>query len=108
MIEGTTTQEMLENAGKIIEGLENEVYDLKKRITDKLMALRHYRAVELLSVEQMYWNLWSRRSSELVGLLKEGTISLCIAAGHRIDLLEARKKELSKMLEDLGELGPSV
>lgn len=108
MIEGATTQEMLENAGKIIEGLEHDVGDLKKRIIDKLMSLRHYRAVELFTVEQMYWDLWARRSSELVGLLREGTISLCIAAGHRIDLLENRKKELNKMLEDLGELGPGV
>lgn len=108
MIEGTTTQEMLENARKIIEGLEHDVEDLKKRVADKLKTLRRYHAVELLSVEQMYWDLWSRRSSELAGLLKDGTISLCIVAGHRIDLLENRKKDLGKMLEGLGELGPGV
>jgi hypothetical protein len=108
VIEGATTQEMLENAYKIIESLEREVDDLKHTATDRLMVMRHYRAVELLSIEYMYWNLWSRRSGELTGLLKEGTVSLCIAAGRRIELLEQRKKELIQMLEDIGELSPRV
>jgi hypothetical protein len=98
VIEGTTTEEMLRNSQKLIKSIDKRIDALNQQIIDALMRMHHHRAVELFTIDNMYWRLWSRRSAEFEGLMQEGTISSCISAGHLITLMEARESYLKSHL----------
>lgn len=101
MIEGTTTEEMLESSNRLIKRLDKKIDILNQAVIDALMRMRHHRAVEIFTIDNMYWRLWSRRSAEFEGLMQEGTISSCISAGHLITLMEEREKYLKNHLRRL-------